>query len=136
MARDGFLTSTMLGFARALARAMTSEEIARQPGMLQSLDPRVRVIGLFAMVVATVLSRRIAVVGALFVLAVVIAIFSKVGIDMLAKRVWLVVMGFTGVIALPAVFVTPGDPVAAAFERPVSRHRTRSANGCAADRAG
>ncbi len=113
MARDGFLTSTMLGFARALARAIASEQIARQPGLLQSLDPRVRVIGLFAMVVATVLSRRIAVVGALFVLAVMIAILSKVGIGMLGKRVWLVVLGFTGVIALPAIFVTPGDPVAA-----------------------
>jgi cobalt ECF transporter T component CbiQ len=31
----------------------------------------------------------------------------------LAKRVWLIVLGFTGVIALPALFVTPGRPVAA-----------------------
>ncbi len=31
---------------------------------------------------------------------------------MLAKRVWLVVLGFTGVIAIPATFVTPGNPVA------------------------
>jgi len=47
MARGGFLTSTMLGFTRALARAMASEQIARQAGLLQSLDPRVRVVGLF-----------------------------------------------------------------------------------------
>ncbi len=111
MAHGGFLASTMLGFARALARAMTSEQIARQPGLLQSLDPRVRVIGIFSMVLAAILSRRIPVIAALFVVAVIIAMLSKVGIGMLAKRVWLVVLGFTGVIALPAIFLTPGDPV-------------------------
>ena len=64
MAHGGFLASTMLGFARALARAMTSEQIARQPGLLQSLDPRVRVIGIFSMVLAAILSRRIPVIAA------------------------------------------------------------------------
>jgi cobalt/nickel transport system permease protein len=113
MSRGGFLASTTIGFARVLARAMASEQIARQAGLLQSLDPRVRVAGLFSMVLAVMLSRRIAVIGALFLAAVVIAILSKVGVVMLAKRVWLVVLGFTGVIALPAIFLTPGDPVAA-----------------------
>ena len=113
MGRGGFLASTMIGVTRALARAMASEQIARQAGLLQSLDPRVRVIGLFTMVLAAVLSRKIAVVGALFFVAVIIAILSKVGVGMLVKRVWLVVLGFTGVIALPAIFLTPGDPVAA-----------------------
>jgi cobalt/nickel transport system permease protein len=113
MARGGFLASTMMGFARALARAMASEQIARQTGFLQSLDPRVRVIGLFSMVLAVMLSRRIAVIGILFLVAVIIAILSKVGIGLLAKRVWLVVLGFTGVIAFPAIFLTPGDLVSA-----------------------
>ena len=31
---------------------------------------------------------------------------------MLAKRVWLIVLGFTGVIAIPALFITPGRPIA------------------------
>ncbi len=109
----GFLASTMIGFTRALAHAMESEKIARQAGLLQSLDPRVRVIGLFTMVLAVMLSRRIIVIGALFVVAVIIAILSKVSVGMLVKRVWLVVLGFTGVIALPAIFITRGDPVAA-----------------------
>ncbi|MFZ0912993.1 MAG: cobalt ECF transporter T component CbiQ [Candidatus Korobacteraceae bacterium] len=115
MARAGFLTSTMLGFTRALARAMVSEQIARQAGLLQSLDPRVRVIGLFTMVLAVLLSRRIAVIVALFFVAVIIAILSRVGVLMLVKRVWLVVLGFTGVIAFPAIFLTPGDPVGLPF---------------------
>ena len=112
MKRGGFIQSTVVGFTRALSRALMSEEIARQRGLLQSLDPRVRVIGLFALVLAVTLSRRLAVVLVLFVVAVMIAVLSRVSIGTLAKRVWLVVLAFTGVIALPAIFITPGNPIA------------------------
>jgi len=112
MKRGGFLESTVVGFARALSRALMSEEIAHQPGLLQSLDPRVRVIGLFALVLAVTLSRKLAVVLTLFLAAVMLAAFSRVSIGTLAKRVWLVVLAFTGVIALPAVFITPGNAIA------------------------
>ena len=50
-------------------------------GLLQALDPRVRVIGLFALVLAVTLSRRLTVVLALFLVAVMIAVLSKVSID-------------------------------------------------------
>ncbi|HEX8810625.1 MAG TPA: cobalt ECF transporter T component CbiQ [Terracidiphilus sp.] len=112
MKRGGFIESTVVGFTRALARALISEEIARQRGLLQSLDPRVRVIGLFALVLAVILSRKLAVVLLLFLAAVLIAVFSRVGIGTLAKRVWLLVLAFTGVIALPAIFITLGNPIA------------------------
>jgi len=112
MKRGRFIESTLVGFTRALARALMSEEIARQRGLLQSLDPRVRMIGVFALVLAVILSRKLAVVLMLFLAAVMIAVFSRVSIGILAKRVWLVVLAFTGVIALPAIFMTLGDPIA------------------------
>ncbi len=108
-----FLESTTVGFGRAFTRAMLSEATAQQRGLLQSLDPRVRVVGLFALVLAVTLSRKIAVVAALLVVAVVVAVLSRVSVLTLAKRVWLIALGFTGVIALPALFVTPGRPIAA-----------------------
>lgn len=110
--KRGFLESTFIGFARIVARAMISEETARQRGLLQALDPRVRVVGLFSLVLAVTLSKKISVVAALLLLAVAIAILSRVRLSVLVKRVWLVVLGFTAVIAIPAIFVTPGDPVA------------------------
>jgi cobalt ECF transporter T component CbiQ len=109
---NGFIESTIVSFTRALSRALMSEEIARQSGLLQSLDPRVRVIGLFALVLAVTLSRHLGVVLALFLAGVLLAVLSCVSIGTLAKRVWLVTLAFTGVIALPAVFLTPGRPVA------------------------
>jgi cobalt/nickel transport system permease protein len=69
-------------------------------------------VGLFSLVLAVTLSKKISVVAALFVLAVVIGICSRVSLFVLAKRVWLVVLGFTAVIAIPATFLTPGDRVA------------------------
>jgi len=122
-----FLESSAAGFARAITRAMLSEETARRRGLVQALDPRVRVVGLLSLVVAVTLCRTLTAVAALLVLATVLALLSKVNIAMLAKRVWLVVLAFTGVIALPAIFVTPGNPVAGAGEWQITAQGLRAA---------
>ena len=103
--------STLVGITRALGHALVSETVARQPGLLQSLDPRVRVIGMLSLVAATTLAHRIDVVLALFATAALLALLSRVSLATLAVRVWLVVLFFTGVIAIPALFLTPGDAI-------------------------
>jgi len=125
--KRGFLESTTLGFGRVLTRAMLSERTARKSGLLQSLDPRVRLVGLFALVLAVALTQRLLVVAALFAAAVLIAILSRVSILTLAARVWLIVLGFTGVIAIPALFVTPGRPIAALGALAITEQGLRSA---------
>ena len=82
---------------------------------MQSLDPRVRVVGTFPAG-----DRRRAGAQDLrsclrcFAGAVVLlALASAITLRTLALRVWLVVLAFTGVIALPALFLTPGDPLSA-----------------------
>jgi cobalt/nickel transport system permease protein len=113
MNRMGSVASTLVGLTRALGSALVSEQVARERGLLQALDPRVRVAGLLALVVAVTLSHRVSVIVALFCLAVLIALLSKVSLARLAVRVWVVVLFFTGVIALPALFLTPGKPIVA-----------------------
>jgi len=113
MKRGNFIESSVAGFVRALGRVLMSEEIANRRGLLQALDPRVRLMGLFALVLAVVLAHRLTVVLTLFLAAVMLALCSSVSILLLAKRVWLVVLVFTGMIALPAIFLTPGTRVAA-----------------------
>ena len=105
-----FIESTVRGFTEALAHALLSERAAGQAGLLQTFDPRVRVLGLLALVAAVVLCRRIEVIAVLLGLAALLAVSSRVNLASLAKRVWLVVLGFTGLIALPALFLTPGEP--------------------------
>jgi cobalt ECF transporter T component CbiQ len=113
MSRHLFIESTIRSFARALARALASEQLVTRRGLLQAFDPRVRVAGVFSLVVATIVSRRFSVIAFLFAIAVLLALFSGIRLPTLATRVWLIVLGFTGVIALPAVLITPGTVVAA-----------------------
>lgn len=113
MSRNHFLESTLRGFTRALSKAMTSEQVAAQRGLLQQLDPRVRLAGVLLLVVAATFCRRISVLFVLFGCAVVLAIGSRLSFWSLAKRVWFVVFAFTALIAFPALFITPGPPLAA-----------------------
>ncbi len=123
----GFVETAAMGFARAITRAILSERTARQRGLLQSLDPRVRVVGLFSLVLAVTLSRKIDVIAALFGLAVALALLSRVSLLTLVKRVWLVVLAFTGVIVLPAIFLTPGSTIAGLGSARITEQGVRTA---------
>jgi cobalt/nickel transport system permease protein len=112
---QSLIERTLRSFALALSRALLYEHTASLPGLLQQLDPRVRVVGVLILAVSVVLCRRIEVLAALFVLAILITLSSRVSLRSLAVRVWLVVLVFTGIIALPALFLTPGE---AAFTIP------------------
>lgn len=126
--KAGFLESTTVGFARAFTHAMQSEETARRRGLMQSLDPRVRLIGTLALVIAVVVVRRLEIVGALFAVAIALALLSRVSLWMLATRVWLIVLGFTGVIAIPALFTTPGRAVLASGGLAITEQGLRTAS--------
>jgi len=123
----GFLESTAMGFARAITRAMLSEDMARRRGLIQALDPRVRVVGLLSLVVAVTLCRKLTAAAALLALATALALSSRVDLSVLLKRVWLVVLLFTGIIALPAIFLTPGTPVGDMAGAPVTQQGLRAA---------
>ena len=106
--RKSFVERTIAGLADALERALYAEELARADGLLQRLDPRVKVVGLLALVVATALAHNIVVIAGLFAVALALALLSRVPIRTLAARVWIGALLFTGMIALPALFITPG----------------------------
>lgn len=89
-------------------RALLAERLARADGLLQRLDPRVKLLGLLALAVAAAAVRPVAVLLALLGLAVGLALPSRVPFRAL-WRPWLGVLLFTGLVALPAVFLTPGE---------------------------
>ena len=113
MNRTRFFGSTLNSLSRALSRALVDEATARRSGVMQSLDPRARLLGMFLLVIAVVLVQKIAVLLALFLGAIGLALASSITLRTLAFRVWLVVLAFTGIIALPALFLTPGEPLSA-----------------------
>jgi len=95
-----------------MEHAFDAEELARADGLLQRVDPRVKALGILALVVAVATAHKLWIVLALFAVAVVMAVLSQVSLQLLAKRVWIAALLFTGVIALPAPFVTPGQTLA------------------------
>jgi len=109
--RGSLIENTIEGLYMAMERALYAENSAGGGGLLQRLDPRVKVAGLFALILASTLSARLWVIAAIFALAVTLAALSLISIRMLAVRVWIGALTFTGAIAIPAMFLTPGVPV-------------------------
>ena len=107
--RGGFLERTIEGMYAGLQRSVDAEDFAAGGGLLQRLDPRVKVAGLFSLILAASLATRLWVIAAIFALAVVLAVLSRVPLRVLAARAWMGALVFTGAIAVPALFLTPGD---------------------------
>ena len=110
--RASFVERTIGSLAEAMERALYAEELAKADGLLQRLDPRVKVVGLLLLIIAAALARNIAVILALFAFAVALALLSRVSLRTLATRVWVGALVFTGILALPAIFITPGQALA------------------------
>jgi cobalt/nickel transport system permease protein len=106
--RKSFVEKTALGLVAATQQALFAEDMAGNGGFLQRLDARVKLAGIGAFIVAAVAVRRIWALAAMLAMCIILAVVSRIPIRLLAARIWLAVLAFTGVIALPAVFLTPG----------------------------
>jgi len=109
--RNGFIERTLGDISHTFEQSVFAEEIARRPGLLQAIDPRVKVLSLIALLIAVGLSRSLPVIVGLYAVALILARLSLVPMGFFVKRVWLFMPFFTGVIALPALFITPGPPL-------------------------
>lgn len=93
----------------AMERALEAEAVSRSGGFLQGLDPRIKLAALLLLIVSAVLAKTLSALAAMFALAVLLALSSRISIARLGKQVWAGVLLFTGVIALPALVLVPGD---------------------------
>ena len=109
----GFLERTVGDLSDAFGHAALAASHAEARGLLQALDPRVKLIGLCAWILAAVCVGRVGLTLALLGLAVGLAMASRIPLRLLTTRVWLGVLVLTCLIALPALFLTPGEPLAA-----------------------
>jgi cobalt ECF transporter T component CbiQ len=91
-----------------LEQTIFADKIARQKGLLQALDPRLKIVSLFMLLFAVNLSHKLAVIFILYLIALILALLSAIPLGFFIKRVWLLNLIFTGIVALPALFITPG----------------------------
>ncbi len=121
------IESTLRGFTKALSQAFAAEQTAAKRGLLQALDPRARIVSILLLVIAVVLTRSLVTLSLLLAIAIVVSLASQVPLGTLVKRVWLIVFGFTGLIALPAIFITPGNVIAHAGHLAITAQGLRTA---------
>ncbi len=96
------------GLLAALRHGLEADDLARRPGLLQGLDPRVKLAGALALMLMAVWVRTLPVLAALLGLAAGLALVSQVPLARLMRQVWLGVLAFTGLLALPALVLVPG----------------------------
>lgn len=111
--RTGYLQRTIDGGAALLRQVMFSDDIARQSGLLQRIDPRVKIVSLIGLLVVATLMHNIATLAVIYLATLLLAMCSALPLSFFVKRVWLFVPIFTGIVVIPAMLsiVTPGHIV-------------------------
>lgn len=106
----GFIEAQIACLLEILDHALRAERLAGRRGCLQRLDPRVRLAAMLAVIVLAISTHRPEVLFGLFIACVSAALASGIPLSLLGRGVWLNVLVFSGLLALPAVLLVPGDP--------------------------
>lgn len=111
--KKGFVGKTIEGIFVFLEEAFISESFSRKSGLLQSLDPRAKLISILAIVFATSLIGDLRILIYVYSLTLLLTYLSKIDVWFFIKRVWLFIPIFAGIIAIPMIFniFFPGDPL-------------------------
>ena len=111
--KKGFVGKTIDGIFGFLEEAFISESFSKRRGLLQSLDPRAKLISILAVIFATSLIGDLRVLIFIYALTLLFSSLSKIEVGFFIKRVWLFIPVFAGIIAVPMIFnvFLPGDPL-------------------------
>jgi cobalt ECF transporter T component CbiQ len=121
-----FVERTIRSLSEGMNFAALADDSARSNGMLQRVDPRIKVVGMLAMIVSVAVTHSLLTIASVFLIALSLAAASRISPLDLARWVWFPVLLFTGCIALPAIFITHGEPVHAGW--PVTTQGVRTAS--------
>jgi cobalt/nickel transport system permease protein len=109
--RKSFIKKTLDGIFSFFEETVSSEGYSHRKGLLQGLDPRVKLISIVALIIAVSMTTDLRLLLMVYLLTLVFAYASRIGVWFFIKRVWLFIPIFSGVIALPMIFnvLQPGD---------------------------
>ncbi|WP_432838153.1 cobalt ECF transporter T component CbiQ [Dactylosporangium sp. CA-092794] len=109
--KRSFVAKTLEGASGILRQAIFSDDIAAGRGLLQRLDPRVKLITMIGLLIVVALVHSLPLLVGAYLATVALAVASGLSLGFFIKRVWLFIPIFTGIVVLPATLsvVTPGD---------------------------
>jgi len=111
MTSRSYIERTLSRFTMLLQDSFFAEDVANRQGLLQQMDPRVKVLGFLALIVSAAFSHSMIVVILLYLFGMMLAAGSCLFSFSFLRRIWIFMPLYTAVIALPALFLTPGRPV-------------------------
>jgi cobalt/nickel transport system permease protein len=112
VAASSFVEGTLARILDSLESAERAGQYAERPGLLQRIDPRVKLPGFLLLICVIAGCRKLGVMAAILGGSLAFALLSRIPLNRIAA-VWLGVLAFSGAIALPAIFLTPGEAVGA-----------------------
>ncbi len=109
--RADYLEKTLADIHNVMAEDMYQSGLVNSGGILQRLEPRVKVMGIALLLLTVALTRSLGSLLAMHCLLVLSALWSGMGLVAYLKRVWGPALLFAGLAMLPGVinWVTPGE---------------------------
>ena len=102
----------MASLTETLEHATFADQVAAGGGWLQTLDPRTKLAVAMLLVTVTVATPKLEIPACVLMLSLLLALSGRICLHVFAVRIWLGIFFFTGLIALPAVFLVPGTVIA------------------------
>ena len=111
--RKGFVQRTIDGTAGFFRETILTETFAGRKGLLQALDPRVKLVTILLIIGSISVLRSPVTIWGVYGFSLLLSLTSMIPLIYFLKRVWLFVPLFSAIIVIPAVFnvITPGEPV-------------------------
>jgi len=118
--RLGVQDRSLLGdFLKTFEDIMYFERFTGTKGILQEINPSVKLLSLVALILSAIAAKTIYPLLILFVVVIILCIFSKIPLGYFLKRATLFIPVFAALIASPLLFMTPGTVLAQIMIGPV-----------------
>ena len=108
---NNFIERSILGALSFLKESIFADEYAMKQGLLQSLDPRIKMVTFLLFIIQVLFTKNLFILLFLYVFCLLLAYFSKVRLGFFLKRTWVFIPLFSFFIAIPALFsiFSPGE---------------------------
>ncbi len=115
--KKGFVQKAISDIFTFFEECLINDSIAQRKGLLQSLDPRVKLVSMVVLIFAVAMTHNIWLLAFVYMLTLVFAWASRIELWFFLKRVWVFIPIFAGIIMIPVLFniFTPGDTLVTLF---------------------
>lgn len=108
-----YIEKTLHDINKIMSEDANSVMISGYKGIMQQIEPHIKLVGFMALILSASLTKSIAFLGCINMVILFAALLSGIGLYVFGIRVWVPTLLFVGVSVLPGIisWITPGEPV-------------------------